>query len=216
MHTFEPFVRSLAEWLPLETFVVLGSFLEEVIAPIPSPSIMVIAGSFGEVQGYTIGGLALLVLLASIGKTLGGITMYFIAAKLKDVALPAVGKFVGVTAADIDTFSARFTGKARDYAVYIFLRSVPIIPSILLSFGSGVIRLPLRLFIIGTFVGTVIRDTFYIIVGYKGTEVLGWYLARTSETESLVELLSIGVIGSGLIYLLIRQRRKKRLLAQSK
>ncbi len=216
MQALESFIRSLAQTLPLEWFVLLGSFLEEVIAPIPSPSIMVITGSFGAMQHYTILGLALLVLLASVGKTLGGVTMYFIAAKLKDVALPAFGKFVGVSAADINILSARFTGKLRDYAVFTFLRSTPIIPSILLSFGSGVIRLPLRLFIVGTFVGAVVRDTFYIVVGYKGTEVLGWYLARTSETESLVELLSVGFIGVGIMYLLIRQRRKKRILVQSK
>ncbi len=210
MQALESFIHSLAQTLPLEGFVMLGSFLEEVIAPIPSPSIMVIAGSFGAVQGYTIGGLALLVLFASIGKTLGGLTMYFIAAKVKDVALPAFGKLVGVSTNDIDRFGARFSGSAYDYVIYIFLRSVPIIPSILLSFGSGVLRLPLKLFIIGTFVGTVVRDTFYIVVGYKGTEVLGRYLASTSQTESLVELLFVGLFGVVLIYLLIRQRRKKR------
>lgn len=206
----EDLVISLAYTLPLELFVMLGSFLEEVVAPIPSPSIMVIAGSFGVVQGYTVGGLALLVLLASIGKTLGGLTMYMIAAKIKDAALPYAEKHLGVTAEDIDRFGARFTGSAYDYAVYIFFRSVPIIPSILLSFGSGVIRLPLKLFIIGTFFGTIIRDTFYIIVGVKGTEILHYYLERSSITESVVEFLVLGVCGAGIVYLLIRKHRKKR------
>jgi membrane protein DedA with SNARE-associated domain len=209
MQAIEAYLDSLAHSLPLEMFVVIGSFLEEVIAPIPSPSIMVIAGSFGAVQRYTPIGLVLLVFFASIGKTLGGLTMYVIAAKLKGLALPLFGKFLGVTDTDIDRLGNKFSGTPRDYLVYICVRSVPIIPSILLSFGSGIIRLPYRLFIIGTFVGTLIRDTFYIVVGYKGTEVLDTYLSNTAQTEALVELLIIGAVGIGLIYLLVRQRRRR-------
>ena len=205
----EHFVFSLAHTLPLEIFVIVASFLEEVIAPIPSPSVMVIAGSFSNMQGYSYAGLASLVLLASIGKTLGGLVMYWIASKLKDTGLSFFGKFIDLTHDDIDRFGSKFTGSARDYAVYIFFRSVPIIPSILLSFGSGVIRLPLRLFIIGTFVGTIVRDTFYLIVGYAGTSILHRYLANTAQAESVVELLIIGFLGVCILYLLMRRRRKR-------
>jgi membrane protein DedA with SNARE-associated domain len=211
MHVFEDFLASLAHSLPLELFVFCGSFLEEVIAPIPSPSIMLIAGSFGMVQGYTLSGLTALVFFASIGKTLGGLVMYGIAAKVKDAALPIFGKFIGITATDIEQFGERFKGNARDYFVYIFFRSVPIIPSILLSFGSGVIRLPLRLFIVGTFVGTVVRDTFYIIVGYVGTDTLHTYLASVSKTESIVQILTVLAVGAGILYLLHREHKKRRL-----
>ncbi len=209
MHSLELFVMGLAHTLPLEVFVILGSFLEEVVAPIPSPSIMVIAGSFGAVQGYTYISLGVLVLLASIGKTLGGLVMYYIAHTVKEAAIPRFGKYIGLTNEDIERFGNRFTGSAHDYAVYIFFRSVPIIPSILLSFGSGVLKLPLKLFIIGTFAGTVIRDSFYILVGYQGTAVLARYLANTSTTESIIELAVAGIIGATLIFLFIRHRRKK-------
>lgn len=209
LEALEHFVLTLAHTLPLEVFVIVASFLEEVIAPIPSPSIMVIAGSFGLVQGYSYAGLASLILLASIGKTIGGLTMYWIAWKLKDIALPFFGRFIDITQEDIDRFGSKFTGSARDYAVYIFFRSVPIIPSILLSFGSGVIRLPLRLFIIGTFLGTIVRDTFYLIVGYAGTGILHRYLANTSQAESFMQFLLVGFFGVFILYLLARRRRKR-------
>jgi membrane protein DedA with SNARE-associated domain len=210
MYVLESLILSLAHSLPLELFVTLGSFLEEVIAPIPSPSIMVIAGSFGAVQGYGYGGLALLVLLASIGKTIGGFTMYMIARKVKDAALNTFGGYVDVTEEDIVRFGNRFTGTPRDYAIYIFLRSVPIIPSILLSFGSGVVHLPIRLFLIGTFFGTIVRDTFYIIVGYAGTEILHKYLQSASGAESLMQYLVIGGIAIGMFYFVIRRRLRQR------
>jgi membrane protein DedA with SNARE-associated domain len=210
MSVLESLIHSLAYALPLELFVTLGSFLEEVIAPIPSPSIMVIAGSFGVLQGYGYGGLALLVLLASIGKTIGGFTMYMIARKVKDAALNTFGGYIDVTEEDIVRFGNRFTGTPRDYALYIFLRSVPIIPSILLSFGSGVVHLPIRLFLIGTFFGTIVRDTFYIIVGYAGTEILHRNLENASGAESFMQYLAIGGITIGIFYLIMRRRLRRR------
>jgi membrane protein DedA with SNARE-associated domain len=216
MHGLESLIIRLAETLPLEVFVTVGSYLEEVIAPIPSPSIMLIAGSFGVVQGYGYIGLALLVLFASIGKTLGGLTMYFIARKVKDVALDAFGRYIDLTQEDIARFGSKFTGTARDYAVYIFFRSVPIIPSILLSFGSGVLHLPLRLFVIGTFVGTIIRDTFYIIVGYIGTEFLYKYVLDSMEIESVIQKLVIVFVGIFFVFLIIRKRRKRQTASLSK
>jgi membrane protein DedA with SNARE-associated domain len=216
MHSLEMFIASLAHSLPLELFVVLGSFLEEVIAPIPSPSIMVIAGSFGVVQGYTFSGLASLVLFASIGKTIGGLTMYWIAWKLKDVTLRVFGKFIDLKQEDIDRFGGRFTGTPRDYLVYIFFRSVPVIPSILLSFGSGVLRLPLRLFVVGTFVGTIVRDSFYITVGYKGTGILKTYLESTAQAESVMQYVIIGCLGLFILYLMVRRHRKLSRVNQTK
>lgn len=208
MHSIEIFLTHLATTLPLELFVTLGSFLEEVVAPIPSPSIMVIAGSFGAVQGYTHHELAFLVLLASIGKTIGGVTMYAIACYARGPAFRLFGRFIDITESDIDAFGKRFTGSFHDYALYIFFRSVPIIPSILLSFGSGAVRLPLRLFIIGTFVGTLFRDTFYLVVGYSGTGYLKEILANTTLIEEYGKYALYGTLGGMLLYFVYRRQRK--------
>jgi membrane protein DedA with SNARE-associated domain len=214
MHAIELYLVALAGTLPLELFVSLGSFAEEVIAPIPSPSIMVIAGSFGAIQGYSYHALALLVLLASIGKTLGGLTMYAIACYARGPAFRLFGRFIDLTESDIDAFGKRFTGSLHDYVLYIFFRSVPIIPSILLSFGSGAIRLPLKLFIIGTFVGTVFRDTFYLIVGYSGTGLLREILTHTTVIEDYGQYVFFGILGATLIYFVYR--RHKRASGQSR
>jgi membrane protein DedA with SNARE-associated domain len=216
MFAIETTLLSLAHTLPLELFVFFVSFLEEVIAPIPSPSVMVVAGSFGVIQGYTLSGFIFLVLLASVGKTLGGVTMYFIAWKLKDIGLRTFGRFIDITDDDIQKFKGSFTGTMRDYLLYIFFRSVPVIPSVILSFGSGVVRLPLRLFIIGTFVGTIVRDSFYIVVGYMGTEALRVHLRSVSTTESVILYLLVGACGLGVLYLLIRKQRRKLVASKSK
>ena len=43
-HTLEQTLLSYADKLPLEIFLFIGSIVEEVIAPIPSPFVPVAAG----------------------------------------------------------------------------------------------------------------------------------------------------------------------------
>lgn len=202
-------IQTLAHSLPLEAFVFIGSYLEEVIAPIPSPSIMVIAGSFGAIQKYVPHELALLVLIASIGKTLGGLTMYALARHARGPLLRMLGRVVSITEDELAAFGKRFNGSLRDYGVYIFLRALPLIPSIVLSFGSGAVGLSVRLFIIGTFVGTLIRDAFYLIVGFSGTAYLHTLLGHTTQIETYGTYLVLGVfIVCGAYY--VRHKRKGR------
>jgi membrane protein DedA with SNARE-associated domain len=195
--------------LPLEVFVVVGSFIEEVIPPIPSPSIVVLAGSFAAVQAYSIQGIALLVLLASVGKTLGAFVVYTVTKHAQERLLEMFGHHVGITPDDVTRFSKRFTGGFRDYVSLAILRSTPIIPSILLSFGSGVIKLPIRVFLVGTFVGTIVRDSFYIFVGYSGTGVLKTFTEKTSHIESLITFGVLFACGILLVYFLVRRFKKR-------
>lgn len=199
-------LHELAQVLPLEFFVMLGSFIEEAIPPIPSPSILIIAGSFAIVQGYTHEQLAILVILAAIGKTLGGLTMYTLANVARGPLFRFMSRFADLSESRIETFRSRLTGGPRDYLIFTFFRALPIIPSVILSFGAGVIRLPLRLFIIGTFIGTLVRDTFYIIVGYTGGALLGRALSHTDRLESVALYLTLFILG-GYVILHLRKRR---------
>jgi membrane protein DedA with SNARE-associated domain len=51
LESLEQFVRMAAFHMPLELFVFCGSFLEEVISPIPSALIMGVAGSLAMRRG---------------------------------------------------------------------------------------------------------------------------------------------------------------------
>ncbi len=207
MHALETLILDLATSLPLSLFVFLGSLIEEAIPPIPSPSIIILAGSFAFVQHYTLIDLFHLLLFASIGKTIGGLTVYILMHILRGPLVQSFGKYMHIHESDIEAFGSRFTGGVRDYIVYTTLRSLPIVPSVILSCGAGIIRLPLRVFVTGTFIGTIIRDAFYLFVGYSGGTLLVRLVDHTNTLEKILLYTSALLVCTWVLYRFFKKKR---------
>jgi membrane protein DedA with SNARE-associated domain len=200
---------ALIQTVPLEVFVCVASFIEEVIAPIPSPTVMVASGSFAALQGYTVSSLILLACIGALGKTLGALVVYFITFKLEGVIIEKFGRFFGITMSDIDRFGTKLTGGVRDYVILTFFRALPIMPSSLVSVGCGLLKVPLPLFIVSTFLGTIVRDSVYLYAGFVGTTALTDFIAHSTALESWVQLGIVMLMGALFIYVIYK--RKKRL-----
>jgi membrane protein DedA with SNARE-associated domain len=109
---FEEILIASADQVPLEIFAFASSFIEEVLAPIPSPAVMMLTGSIASLQGRPFYNLFILCLLGAVGKLLGAIIVYFIADKVEDIFSWKLAKFFGVTHEDIESFGKRL-GDAR-------------------------------------------------------------------------------------------------------
>jgi membrane protein DedA with SNARE-associated domain len=92
----------LSDRIPLELFTFIGSFLEDVLAPIPSPLVTTTAGTIAFAQGYLFIGLFWLALIAAAGKTLGCIVIYIITDKAEDFFMTRLGPRLGVTHKEIE------------------------------------------------------------------------------------------------------------------
>lgn len=194
--------------LSLEMFVFLASFIEEVVAPIPSPTVMVLAGSFAQIQSYTLLQLIPLAVLGAFGKTIGAIIVYIISDKAEDVVMTRFGKFFNVTHDDVERFGKKLGKGPRDYFLLTGLRALPIMPSVLLSVGSGLLKVPMRVFIVSTFLGTIVRDGVYLYAGYVGTEALAAFVNLSSHLESYVEVLIVLVLVLLIGFSLYKKRKK--------
>lgn len=204
---FEELLISLITSLPLEGFAFIASFVEEIIAPIPSPAIMIAAGSFAKLQGLELSSLILLSIIAAFGKTIGALVLYFITGKIGELILKKFGGFFNVTLESVSDFGKKLGRGWRDYTLLIILRTLPFVPSSLVSVGCGFLKVPLRLFIVTTFFGSILRGGMYLYFGYMGTEVLGAFIKKSASLESFIELFAlIGIAGVlGFVYL---KRRK--------
>jgi membrane protein DedA with SNARE-associated domain len=202
-------LSDLAIRIPLEGFVLFGSFIEEVIAPIPSPFVMTAAGSIAVGQGRPMIALLWIATLGAVGKVAGSYILYLAADKLEDLLLPRFGRFLGITHAQIERIGKHFSGSWKDILVLTFIRSLPILPSAPVSIACGAIKLRLRTYLIGTTVGTVIRNLFYLYLGYAGLTQSKNLLDGVSSIESIVEILM--VIGVACLILWGYGRRKKTL-----
>ena len=205
----ESILLSLINTLPLEVFVFVASFVEEVFAPIPSMAVLLLTGSFAAVQEYTLLALIPLVLIATLGKTIGAVIVYFISDKIGEATIKKFGGAFDVSHNDIKNFGNKITGTPRDYLLLIVFRALPIIPSAVVSIGCGVMKIKLRLYIITTFIGTIVRDSIFLYIGYSGTQLLSTFATNSANIESLIQTIVLLIVLAGLIYLYMRRKRIK-------
>lgn len=161
-------ITTYAHELPIWLFVFVGSFFEEIFPPIPAFLTMILTGSLARIQGYELYALLPLVLISAGGKTLGSIVVYEVVDRAENVFMKKFGHLFNLTDSSLEKFGRRFSQSWSDYAILISLRAIPLVPSTLVTVGSGLIALPRRLFVIATYIGTLFRDSVYIYIGYIG------------------------------------------------
>ena len=205
--SLEKILISFSDKMPLEAFAFIASIIEEVVAPIPSPAVMIVTGSLASLQEKGFYYLILLSVIGSLGKLLGSFFVYKIADRVEDMFSGILEKFFGVTHADIESFGKKLNGNSRDYIVMFLMRALPIVPSSLVSIGSGVLKIPLRMFVVTTFLGSVIRDFIYIYFGYAGISALGDFIKHSESIESVVQLLAVLIIFIILVWSYIKRRK---------
>ena len=191
-------LQQLAEHVPVELFAFCGSFIEELIAPIPSPVVMTLSGTMVESIGAPFLYLIVVAIIAATGKTLAAIILYFIADKMEDVVLSRVGRYIGITHKQVEQIGARFHDTPRDYITLLLIRSAPIIPSAPISLICGLVAIPKKLFIISTFFGTIVRDFIYLYIGYTGVSAAEEITNGIEGVSSIVTVI-LGVIGVGIL-----------------
>ena len=205
---FEAVLVKFVEQVPLEVFTFVASFIEEVIAPIPSAGVLVVTGSFAALQERTLTDLVPLIFIAALGKSIGAIIVYFFSDKISRLFFSRFGSWLKVSDEEIAQFGAQFTGTTRDYLVLTACRALPIVPSSVVSVGCGVLKIPFRLFIITTVIGTIVRDSVFIYAGYTGTDFLRRLTERTVDIESYIQIGIISIIALIFGYLYLRRRYK--------
>lgn len=206
----EALLLSYADILPLPVFAALASFVEEIVAPIPSGAVMLVIGSFASIQEYSLPLLLLLACVAATGKLLGSLVVYAIADKAEDVITMRFAKFLGITHEQIEAFGARLGNGWKDYAVLTLLRSLPFVPSALVSFGAGALKVSLRPFITATVIGSIIRDVTFLYLGYIGFAAAETLQERFSTWETVVFAIVAGLALLVFGYLCFRWIRRGR------
>ncbi len=164
----ELWLRHLSTVVSLPWFVLIGSFAEEVISPIPSLLVMGTAGTIAFARGLSIWHLFLFSCIGNIGKTAGAYIYYVIGDKMEDLVVPRYGKYFGVTHREIEEIGRKFTGTWKDAALLFLLRAIPFFPTTTTSVVCGILKMRLSEYLSITFVANFIKDFVYLLVGYAG------------------------------------------------
>lgn len=201
-------LQQWADILPLPIFVAAGAFIEEIIAPIPSPFVMTLAGSMAEAQNHPLIYLLLLALLGAVAKTLGSFIIYVIADKFENVITGKFGKFIGISHKQITDLSARLEKGRGEWTVLFLLRALPIMPTAPISLAAGILELNKKMYLTSTAAGLVVRNLFYLYLGYTSTNALANINQNLDSVENIGYALVLLCAG-GLMFYIYRSRRKQ-------
>lgn len=200
-------LESLSQQVPVTWFVFIGAMVEEILAPIPSPLVMMLAGSIAANQGSSLLFILLLATIGAFSKTIGSVIIYFIADKFEDILIGKFGKFLGVSSDDTEGLG-KFLGEGKRDDIAIFLlRAVPVMPTAPVSVIAGLIKINLRTYIFSTFFGLIVRNSIYLYLGYSSIAALESLSEGFDSLEKIGYLLLAVFAGFALLWL-YRKRQK--------
>ena len=187
--------------------VFLGSFLEEIIAPIPS-TLVILGSSFFIMQSapITVASVTKLFIYisitASLGLTLGSLFLYAIGYYLGKPFIDNWGKYLGLRWKDVEKTQKKFEETRSDDIILFTLRAIPVIPSIAISTFCGIIRFKLRDYIIITFLGSIIRAT---ILGFVGWQFGTFYESIARQIALYENFVITGIILAVIGYIIYKK-----------
>ena len=199
-------LEKLALSIRLEYFVVLGSVLEEIIVPIPSPFVMTTAAFVAKAQNLNFWQVTSVCLAAALAKVVMSWVFYVITDKAEDIIVGRFGKYIGISHSNVEKIGAMLTGKWWNDVALFLLRAIPIFPTSLVTIAAGAIKYPIKPFLVVTFIGTIVRNYFYIWVGYFGYDQLNKYFGYFKD--NVWTLIGFCILLLGFVYGLIKLKDK--------
>ncbi len=190
----------------------VGTFLEEVISPIPSLLVLIPAGAIVEARHISPSYIVVLAAICGVGRVLGGSILYWLSHRIEH-AVFGNRKLFGLTHADIVRLSQKLGDRKKAWRVWIVLfvlHSLPVFPGTLLSAGSGFIKIPYNIFASATFAGSMVNAFIYIWLGYMGLQAaqhledIGWL------TNIVTVVVAVGLIAWYAIWYTRRRKKKSR------
>lgn len=212
MQSLITWLEGLSQQVPVVWFVAIGALVEEVIAPIPSPLVMMLGGSISAGQGSPLLFIVGLALIGALSKTFGSLIIYLISDKAEDIVIDKFGKFLGVSHSDTEGLGKFFgEGKRDDVAIFV-MRAVPVMPTAPVSVIAGLIKINLRTYLLSTFLGLIVRNMIYLYLGYTSLGALE-SLSEGFDSLEKIGYLILSVFAGVVLLWLYRKRRQGSVLA---
>lgn len=210
IHSLIAWIQSIiVSWGSLGVFG--GSFIEEIIAFIPSAFVQTASGFFLFADTpITLANLLKLFLYvgvpASIGVTLGAIPLFLISKYGGEKMIQKYGKYFGALPDILEKFS--YTEEKSSFSLWgiVFSRSLPFLPSVVICVGAGLLKVRMRVYLLGTFLGTLVRATIYGFIGWQ----LGRAYTVVAEKSGHLENYGLVFLVCIILFFMYRHYFKKK------
>lgn len=189
--------------------LVIGVLIEGIIAPIPSPLVLMTAGFvLGEIYPAMTLGTALLKILlmitipASIASLVGAYFVYGIAYFGGKPVLKRFGKWLGVEWEDI--LKLRKKLNSRQNVLIVVLRALPIMPLSPVSAAAGFLKMEWKRYGFFTLIGAIPRCFILAFFGWQFNTI---YIQLAQRIEGVENLLTYLIILLVIVYILLKKFR---------
>ena len=202
-------LESIAQWLKdfVATVGYPGLFLlvmvESTVVPVPSEIILPFAGWLAAEGKMS---LSLVLAINSTAALVGsGLSYWFGAAGGKRLLL-RYGRYIFITAADIERTEAFFARRGR--VTVLVARFVPVVRHII-SIPAGVARMPLGAFLLQTFIGATIWGSFLVMLGYELGEKWESVAKQLKQADLAIGVVIIIAFIALAARFVVRRRRER-------
>jgi len=193
-------LENLAQQISVAQFVFIGAMVEEIIAPVPSPLVMMLAGSIAASQASPAIFIFWLALVGAFSKTIGSLLIYVLADKAEDILVGKFGKFLGVSKSDTEGLGKFLTGKRDGLAIFL-MRAIPVMPTAPVSVIAGLVKINLKSYLSNTFFGLIVRNVIYIYLGYTGLNSLESMSEGFDSLEKIGYFILAVIAGLALLWM---------------
>lgn len=177
--------------------------LESTLVPIPSEVVMPLAGAMAARGEFS---LPVILVINSVGALLGSTISYGIGVWGGKPFLVKYGKYFLIRQHEIDKTEAFFARHGKK--TILIARFIPVIRHVI-SVPAGIARMPMRDFLLQTFVGATAWGGALILLGYfvgANWEVLSSTLSHVKHF--IVAILMLALVALGIRFV-VRRRRER-------
>lgn len=185
--------------------VMLGMVLEEIVVPIPSPVIPMMAGATeliipAETLPAAVFQIFFYIALpASIASVVSSYFVYGIAYYGGKPAIVNYGKYIDVRWENVQHLEKHFDSGREKYYVALF-RAIPIVPLSLVSGSAGLFRMNWKQYGVWSFIGMMPRNFFLALLGWWAKDRVMMLASRIDTLSTWVLLLVVGMVVGWLLY----------------
>lgn len=194
--------------------VFIATLIEQIVAPIPSPLVPIMAGFFlipaqipfldALLQSMLVVGLPV-----ALGMTLGSLVIYFLGYLGGKPAIEKTKKWLGLDWKDIEKTKKKLDNSLSDELAIFILWLIPIVPSAAIAVLCGIIRYPIFKYIPLAVSGLFLRATIISLIGWQVGGVYYIVAAQIAAIENYLLIGFIFLILFGIGFLFYKKRRRE-------
>jgi membrane protein DedA with SNARE-associated domain len=198
------YLTVFATSVSLPLFVIIGAILEEIIALIPSPFVPLTAGSLALSQNKTVYFILFLAFVGALAKTFSTSVVFWISDKLEDlITRGKLGKLLGLEANEIERYGKIFSKSKSNTLILFILRALPFVPTLPVTVVAGLIKIKFKIFVLGTFLGMLVRNAFYLLAAFYGLQQFQGLMDSMNTLNFILEIVII-ISFLGFIFFILR------------